>query len=49
MESEKYNKLVNIAKKQQTHSNREQTSYQWGERREERQDGVGVGATNYWV
>ena len=32
MKSKKYNKLVNIAKKKQTHRSREQTSgYQWGE------------------
>ena len=32
VESKKYNKLVNIAKKKQTHRYREQTSgYQWGE------------------
>ena len=34
----KYNKLVNITKKQQTHRYREQTSgYQWGEGRGEGQ------------
>ena len=32
MESKEYNKLVNIAKKKQTHRYRKQTSgYQWGE------------------
>ena len=32
VESKKYNKLVNITKKKQTHRYREQTSsYQWGE------------------
>ena len=32
VESKKYNKLVNITKKKQTHGYREQTSgYQWGE------------------
>ena len=32
VESKKYNKLVNIAKKQQTHRYKEQSSgYQWGE------------------
>ena len=32
VESEKYNKLVNITKKKQTLRHREQTSgYQWGE------------------
>ena len=31
MESKKYNKLVNITKKKQTHRYKEQTSgYQWG-------------------
>ena len=36
MESKKYNKLVNITKKKQTHRHREQTSgYQWGEGRGE--------------
>ena len=36
VESKKYNKLVNITKKKQTHRHREQTSsYQWGERRRE--------------
>ena len=36
VESEKYNKLVNITKKKQTHRYREQTSgYQWGEGRGE--------------
>ena len=34
VESKKYNKLVNIIKRKQTHKYREQTSgYQWGERR----------------
>ena len=33
MESKKYNKLVNITKKKQTHGYREQTSsYWWGGR-----------------
>ena len=40
MESEKYNKLVNIAKKQQMHSNREQTSVTSGES-EGRRDKMG--------
>ena len=32
IESKKYNKLMNIAKKKQTHRHREQTSgYQWGQ------------------
>jgi len=32
LESKRYNKLVNIIKKKQTHRYREQTnSYQWGE------------------
>ena len=39
MESKKYNELVNITKKKQTHRFGEQTSgYQWGERGE-----LGVG------
>ena len=37
MEYEKYNKLVNITKKKQTHRYKEQTSgYQWGGRVGER-------------
>ena len=41
MESEKYNKLVNITKKQ-THRYREQTSgYLWGEERGSGNIGVG--------
>ena len=41
VESEKYRKLVNITKKQ-TRRYKEQTSgYQWGEGREEGQEGVG--------
>ena len=36
----KYNKLVNITKKKQTHRHREQTKgYQWSEGRKEGQDG----------
>ena len=39
VESKKYNKVVNITKKKQTHSYREQTSgYQWGKGRTEGQD-----------
>ena len=42
MDSKKYSKLVNKAKKKQTHHNREQTrGYQWGEGREG--DKIGVG------
>ena len=42
VESKKYNKVVNITKKNQTHSCREQASgYQWGEGRGEGQDGGG--------
>ena len=42
VESKKYNKLVNITKKKQTHRRREQTSgYQWGEGRGRRNLGVG--------
>ena len=49
MESKKYNKLVNITKKKQTHRYREQTSgYRWGEGRGERQcRGRGLRGTNY--
>ena len=49
MESKKYNKLVNITKKKQTHRYRGQTSgYQWGEGRGEGQDrGREVKGTNY--
>ena len=37
----KYNKLVNITKKKQSHRHREQTGgYQWEEGRGERHDGV---------
>ena len=32
VESEKYNKLVNITKKKQSHRYREQTSYLWGKK-----------------
>ena len=47
----KYNKLVNITKKKQTHRYREQTSaYQWGGGRREGQDrGRGLRGTNYYV
>ena len=38
MESKKYNKLVKITKKKQSHRYRAQTSgYQWGERNREEQ------------
>ena len=38
VECKKYNKLVNISNKKQTHRYREQTSgYQWGEGRREQQ------------
>ena len=49
MESKKYNKLVNITKKKQTHRYREQTGgYQWGEGRGEGQyRGRGLRGTNY--
>ena len=48
-ESTKYNKLVTITKKKQTHRYREQTSgYQWGEGRGEGQyRGRGLRGTNY--
>ena len=51
MESKKYNKLVNITKKKQTHKYREQTrGYQWGERRKEGQDkGRGLRGANYYL
>ena len=46
MESKKYNKLVNITKKRQTHRYREQTSgYQWGG--EGQYKGEGVGGIGY--
>ena len=48
VESKKYNKLVNITKKKQTHRYREQTSgYQWGERSGEGKGrGRGLRGTN---
>ena len=51
MDSKKYNKLVNITKKKQTHRYREQTSsYQWGEGRRERKYRVrGLRGTSYEV
>ena len=51
MESKKYNKLVNITKKKQTHRYREQTSgYQWGEGREEGKHMAGeLRGANYYV
>ena len=51
MESKKYNKLVNITKRKQTHRYREQISgYQWGEGRGGEQDGSkGLRVTNYYV
>ena len=49
MESKKYNKLVNVTKKKQTHKYREQTSgYQWGVM-ERQQGNGGVGGIDYWV
>ena len=46
----KYNKLVTITKKKQTHIYREQTSgYQWGEGGRGNLGPRGVGGTNYWV
>ena len=47
VESKKYNKLVNITKKKQTHRYREQTNGCRWSRGEYR--GGGVGGTNYWV
>ena len=51
MESKKYNKLVPMTKKKQTHKYREQTSgYQWEEeRREEQYKGRRLRGTNYLV
>ena len=51
MESKKYNKLVNITKKRQTHRYREQTSgYPWVDGRGEKQyRGTGLRGTNYYV
>ena len=49
MEYKKYNTLVTITEKKQTHRYREQTSvYQW---REEGRDkrGQGAGGTHYWM
>ena len=49
MESKKYNKVVNITKKQQPERYREQTSaYQWGGGKGQYRGG-GVGGTNYWT
>ena len=43
----KYNQLVNITKKKQTHRYREETSdYQWGEGHDR---GRGLRGTNYYV
>ena len=53
MESKKYNELVHIMKKKQTHRHREPTSgYQCGEGRGEEQGqymGRGLRGTNYYV
>ena len=50
MESKKYNKLVNIAKKKQTHRYGEQArGYQWGEGREGQDRGRGLRGTNCYV
>ena len=51
VESKKYNKLVNITKKKQTHRYREQTSFITGERGVGRGDvrDKGVRGTNYYV
>ena len=47
VESKKYNKLVNIKRKKQTHRHREPTNgYQWGAGREGQYRGGGVGDTN---
>ena len=51
VESKKYNKLMNLTKKKQTHKYREQTSgYQRGERRGNAQyKAKGLRSTNYYV
>ena len=51
MDSKKYNKLINITKKKQTHRYREQTSgYQWGEGSGEGQySNRGLRGINYYV
>ena len=50
VESEKYNKLMNITKKKQTLRNREQTSgYQRGEGRGRQHRHWGMGGTNYFI
>ena len=51
VESKKYNKLMNLTKKKQTHKYREQTSgYQRGERRGKGQyKAKGLRSTNYYV
>ena len=48
VESQKYNKLMNITKKKETHRYRDQPSgYQWGEGR---QGSIGrLRGTNYYV
>ena len=47
VESKKYNKLVNIIKKNQIHGYREQTrGYQWGEGRVKSNTGKGLRGTN---
>ena len=48
VESKKYNKLVNIIKKNQIHRYREQTrGYQWGEGRVKSNTGKGLRGTNH--
>ena len=51
MDSKKYNNLVNITKKEQTHRYREQiSSYQWEKGSGEGQDrGRELRGTNYYV
>ena len=50
MESKKYNKLVNIIKKKETHRYREQTNgYQWGIGGSGNVSVRRGGGTNYWV
>ena len=53
MECKKYNKLVNIKEKKQTHRYKEQTGgFQWGERREtglDRSKGLEVQTIRYKI
>ena len=50
MESKKYNKLVNITKKKQTHRHREQTSgYHWRQGWGRRNRDRAIRGTNYYI